>query len=125
MDVAWILSPLFIKQVQYLLPYIITNTLVLLGLFHKQVDELSGSVNAAVVWANLYSMVMVLPMLWAFRGSLRFAYFFMLINVIYQVIYLQGRHKGKFADLLVPLTLSNLIAMFVTMLIQHLLMSQI
>ena len=111
---TWILSPLFIKQVQYLLQYIITNTLVLLGLFHKQVDELSGSVNAAVVWANLYSMVMVLPMLWAFRGSPRFAYFFMLINVIYQLIYLHGRHKGKIAELLVPLTLSNLIAIFVT-----------
>lgn len=125
MDVAWILSPLFIKQVQYLLPYIITNTLVLLGLFHKQVDELSGSVNAAVVWANLYSMVMVLPMLWAFRGSPRFAYFFMLINVIYQLIYLHGRHKGKIAELLVPLTLSNLIAIFVTMLIPVLLNSPV
>ena len=125
MDIGWILSPLFIAQVKFLLPYVITNTLVLLGLFNKHVDELAGNIKAAVVWANLYSLVMVLPMLWAFRGSLRFAYFFMLINVIYQVIYLQGRHKGKFADLLVPLTLSNLIAMFVTMLIQHLLMSQI
>ncbi|HLB94112.1 MAG TPA: hypothetical protein VJJ81_02600 [Candidatus Babeliales bacterium] len=125
MDVAWILSPLFIKQIQYLLPYVITNALVLLGLFSKQVDELSGSVNAAIVWANLYSMVMVLPMLWAFRGSPRFAYFFMLVNVIYQLIYLHGRHKGKVADLLVPLTLSNLVAIFVTMLIQLLLASPV
>lgn len=125
MDVAWILSPLFIKQIQYLLPYVITNALVLLGLFSKQVDELSGSVNAAIVWANLYSMVMVLPMLWAFRGSPRFTYFFMLVNVIYQLIYLHGRHKGKVADLLVPLTLSNLVAIFVTMLIQLLLVSPV
>ena len=117
MDVRWILSPLFIAQLQYLLPYIITNTLILLGLFHKHVEELSGSVNAAVVWANLYSLIMVLPMLRAFGGSPRFAYFFMLINVIYQLIYLHCRHKGKVVDLLVPLTLSNLVALFVTMLI--------
>lgn len=117
MDVRWILSPLFLQQIEYLLPYVITNALILLGLFHKKVEELSGSVNGAVVWANIYSLVMVLPMLRAFGGSPRFAYFFMLINVIYQLIYLHCRHKGKIVDLLVPLTLSNLVALFVTMLI--------
>lgn len=125
MDIRWILSVAFLAQIQFYLPYLITNVTLMLLFFPHHVKALTGSARRALVWANLYGMAMVLPMIWVFRTSARFVYLFMLANVIFQAIYLVSKHKGKLSDLLVPLTLSNLLALFVMLFIPYLLNTQV
>ena len=125
MDIRWILSVAFLAQIQFYLPYLITNVTLMLLFFPDHVKGLTGSARAALAWANLYGMAMVLPMIWVFRTSARFVYLFMLANVIFQLIYLVSKHKGKLSDLLVPLSLSNLLALFVMLFIPYLLNTQV
>ena len=78
MDMKWVFSPAFLAQIKFYVPYLIANVAVLLLFFEKNLKGLSGNLKRALVWASIYAMAMVLPMIWAFRSSGRFAYLFML-----------------------------------------------